>query len=98
MILLELLLDQDTDITKFSKLRLDIEEDQGFQFPVDINFNSRSGMLKGHASFTHQDQPAYVNAEISKLDDGTIRVRLNYDITAGTASNELILRDLVVFL
>lgn len=55
-------------------------------------------MLKGHASFTHQDQPAYVNAEISKLDDGTIRVRLNYDITAGTASNELILRDLVVFL
>lgn len=94
----ELLLDQDTDITKFSKLRLDIEEDQGFQFPVDINFNSRSGMLKGHASFTHQDQPAYVNAEISKLDDGTIRVRLNYDITAGTASNELVLRDLVVFL
>lgn len=94
----DLLLDQDTDITKFSKLRLDIEEIDGFQFPVDINFNSRSGILKGHASFTHQDQPAYVNAEISELDDGTIRVRLNYDITAGTASNELVLRDLVVFL
>ena len=94
----ELLLDADTDITKFSKLRLDIEEMDGFQFPIDIVFNSRSGMLKGHSSFTHQDQPAYVNAEISKLTDGTIRVRLNYDITAGTASNELLLRDLVVFL
>lgn len=94
----DLILDADTDITKFSKLRLDIEEIDGFQFPVDINFNSRSGILKGHSSFTHQDQPAYVNAEISKLDDGTIRVRLNYDITAGTASNELVLRDLVVFL
>lgn len=94
----ELLLEQETDISKFTKMRLDIEEFDGFQFPVDIMFNSKSGSLKGHATFTHGNAPAYVNAEVYYLPDKTIKIRLNWDITAGTTSNELLLRDVVVFL
>ena len=94
----DLLLDAETDITKFTKLRLDIEEYDGFQFPVDIMFNSRSGSLKGHATFTHGNAPAYINAEVYYLEDKSIKIRLNWDITAGITSNELLLRDVVVFL
>lgn len=93
----ELLLDQQTDIRRFTRLRLDIEEKFGLQFPIDINLNSGTDHLKGHATFTHQEKPAYVNAEVYREDD-TIKIRLNYDITAGIESNELDLRDLVVFL
>ena len=94
----ELLLDQVTDISKFTRIRLDIEEFEGFQFPVDIVFNSRSGSLKGHSTFTHGNEPVYVNAEIYRNDDGDIKFRLNWDVVAGIQSNELILRDVVVYL
>ena len=77
---------------------LDIEEFEGFQFPVDIVFNSRSGSLKGHSTFTHGNEPVYVNAEIYRNDDGDIKFRLNWDVVAGIQSNELILRDVVVYL
>lgn len=94
----ELLLDQETDISKFTRIRLDIEEFEGFQFPVDIVFNSRSGSLKGHSTFTHGNEPVYVNAEIYRNDDDDIKIRLNWDVVAGIQSNELILRDVVVYL
>lgn len=94
-----------TNIKKFTRLRLDIEEHAGLQFPVDILFNSGIDHLKGHATFTHQDKPAYVNAEIYYIEDALnptapkkVGIRLNYDITAGIESNQLHLRDLVVFL
>lgn len=93
-----LLLDNTTDFRRFTKLRLDIEEQDGFQFPIDINLNTGSGeVMKGHASFTHQEKPAYINAELYR-ENGNIKLRLNYDITAGVGSNLLNLRDIVVFL
>ena len=68
-----------------------------FQYRI-IRFNQGSEVLKGHASFTHQDRPAYVNAEIYRNKEDKIVIRLNYDITAGTTSNELDLRDVVILL
>lgn len=94
----ELLLDKDVDIRKFTKLRFDIEEKDGLQFPVDVLFNSGTDHLKGHASFTHQEQPVYINAEMYRDDDDTLTLRVNYDVSAGVASNELDIRDIVVFL
>ena len=93
----ELLIDSSINIKKITCLRLDVEEQDGLQYPVDIKFNSGTEHLKGHASFTYQDLPAYVNAEIYKV-DGTLHVRLNYDITAGVDANEFDLRDLVIYL
>ena len=93
-----LLIDQSCNIRKFTGIKLDIEEVNGFQFPVIIRFNQGSEVLKGHASFTHQDRPAYVNAEVYRDKDDKIVVRLNYDITAGITSNELDLRDVVILL
>lgn len=94
----DLLIQNITDIKRFTKLRLDIEEINGLQFPVDIQFNSGIDHLIGHASFTHQDKPVYINAEIWKDDDEQIILRLNYDVTAGVESNELVLRDMVIYL
>ena len=94
----DVLLDPETDISKITRLRLDIEEVDGFQFPVDIPFNSKTASLKGHASFTHGNLPAYVNAEIYRDSANAIKIRLNYDVTAGTTSNELKIRDVVVYL
>lgn len=93
----ELLLEDSVDITRITKLRVDIEEVDGFQFPIDINFNAKNTTLKGHASFTHGNLPAYINAEVYRKTDGSINIRLNYEITAGTTSNELRIRDVVVY-
>lgn len=91
-------LDSSVDISRIKRLRLDIEEIQGHQFPVDIMFNAHGETRKGHATFTHQDKPAYVNAEMYRDEENKIVLRLNYDITAGTESNPLSLRDMVVYL
>lgn len=92
----ELLLDSNTNISKITKLRLDIEEEDGLQFPIDIPFSGGMEHAKGHATFTHQNLPAYVNAEMYRVDD-TLKIRLNYDITAGVESNTLSIRDIVIF-
>lgn len=91
-------LDKSVDISRIKKLRLDIEEIQGHQFPIDVQFNAHGETRKGHASFTHQNAPAYVNVEMYRDSSNNIVVRLNYDITAGTESNPLSLRDMVVYL
>ena len=93
----ELLLDEVTDIRRFTRLRLDVEEKDGLQFPVDIHFNSGTTSLKGHASFTHQNEPVYVNAEMTQDEENGIHLRLNWDVVAGVDSNELDLKDLVVY-
>lgn len=90
-------LDENTDIRRFNRLRLDIEEKDGLQFPIEVLFNSGTNTLKGHASFTHQNEPVYVNAEMSKTEENGIRLRLNWEVVAGTSSNELDLRDLVIY-
>ena len=92
-----LLLNPDTDIRRFSRLRLDIEEKDGLQFPIDVLFNSGTNYLKGHASFTHQNDPVYVNAELSKTEKDGIHLRLNWEVVAGISSNELDLKDLVIY-
>lgn len=94
----ELLIDHTTNIRKFTGVRLDIEEVGGYQFPIDIKFNSGSESLKGHATFTHQNKVAYINAEVYRDSNDKIVIRLNYDITAGVNSNELNLRDIVILL
>lgn len=94
----ELLLDGEVDIRKFKRLRFDIEEVGGLQFPVDVLFNSGTDHLKGHASFTHQEQPVYINAELYRDENEVLTLRVNYDVTAGVESNELDIRDIVVFL
>ena len=93
----DLLIDSSVDITRIKRLRVDVEEVNGLQFPVDINFNAGTDHLKGHAAFTHQEQPVYINAEIYYEDNKPV-CRLNYDVIAGTESNELDIRDLVIFL
>ena len=93
----DLLIDHNTNIRKFTGLRLDIAEVGGYQYPVDIKFNSGTEVLKGHATFTHQNEVAYVNAEVYR-ENSKIVIRLNYEITAGITSNELDLKDIVVLL
>jgi hypothetical protein len=93
----DLLIDHNTNIRKFTGLRLDVEEVGGYQYPVDIKFNSGTEALKGHATFTYQNKVAYVNAEVYR-ENGKIVIRLNYDITAGITANELNLKDIVILL
>ena len=93
----DLILDTSVDITKFKKLRVDVSETDGFQFPVDIQFNSGTDHLKGHASFTHNNEPVYINAEIFIVNN-KIYVRLNWDVVAAVESNPLEIKDLVIFL
>ena len=91
-------LDKSTDIRRIQTLRLSLEEKNGLQFVVDIPFNTGLDHLSGHASFTYQDQPAYVNAEIFRDSSKEIVIRVNYSILGGTDSNELDIRDMVVLL
>ena len=93
-------LDNSVDISRIKKLRLDIEEIQGFQFPVDIEFNAYGDSRKGHATFTHANEPAYINAEMYRdtNNNNQIVIRLNYEITAGESTVGLSLRDIVAFL
>lgn len=94
----ELLLAEAADIRKFKRLRFDIEEKSGLQFPIDVVLNSGTEHLSGHASFTHQQQPVYINAELYYNNDDVLTLRVNYDVSAGTESNELDIRDIVVYL
>ncbi len=94
----EILLESETDLRRIRCLRVDIEETDGLQFAVDIGFSSGTSHLLGHGSFVYQNQPAYVNAEIYYNSTGAIEIRLNYDVQAGTASNALNIRDMVIFL
>ena len=90
-------LDPCTDITRITKLRVDIEELDGHCFAVDIPF-TRADTLKGHAVFTHADEPAYINAEIVK--DGTdITISLNFNViaTQNNTTNRIYIRDLIVY-
>lgn len=89
-------LSSNTDIRRIKKMRLNIEEKSGLQFPVDVMFNSGTDHLKGHATFTHQEKPVYINAEIF-YEDKQIVIRLNYDVVAGVDATELDLRDIAVF-
>ena len=91
------ILDDNTDISRITKLRLDIEEKEGLTYPVDIQFNPGTTTPKGHATFIHQNQPAYVNAKVYDV-AGTVHIQLDYDVTAGIASNELVLRDMIIYL
>lgn len=93
----DLILHPSVDITKFKRLRVDVSEVDGLQFPVDIQFNSGTNHLKGHASFTHSNEPVYINAEIFIV-SGQICVRLNWDVVAANESNTLEIKDLVIFL
>ena len=90
-------LNTNVDISRIHTLRLDIEEIQGYQFPIDIKFNAYGESRKGHASFTYANQPAYINAEMYR-EDNKIVIRINYDILAGNDNNILSLRDMVVYL
>lgn len=92
----DLLLNQDIDFTRITKLRIGIEETDGLQFGIDVTFDPGQKQLKGHASFTHQSAPAYINAAIYKVDN-KLKIRLDFDITAGTESNQLTMRHLVVW-
>lgn len=92
----ELFLEQTTNIRKFTKLRLDLEEQDGLQYPIDIPFNSGTEHLKGHASFTYQNEPVYINAEIYR-ENGKITVRINSEVLAGIESNELDVKDMVIY-
>lgn len=96
----DLLITEDVDITRFRKLRLNIQEDQGNRFAVDIPFNGTDDVLKGHASFTHQEQPAYVNVEIyhDKNNGNKLTVDVNYQIVAGESSVKISIKDMVIFL
>ncbi len=96
----DLLFKEKVDITRFRKLRINIEEDKGNQFAIDIPFSPDTKTLKGHSSFTHQEQPAYVNAEIyrNQKKNDELTVDINYQIVAGESSTKLTIRDMVIFL
>lgn len=91
-------LEKSTDIRRIQSLRLSLEERNGLQFVVDVPFNVGLDHLSGHASFTYQDQPAYINAEIYRNQLKEIVIRVNYSILGGTDSNELDIRDMSVLL
>lgn len=92
-----LLLDNYTDISKVTKLRLALEELGGNTYAVDIPFNNGMSTHSGRAVDLYKNQPAYYNAELSKDEAGQIHLVLNWDVTAGLESTELTLREIVCF-
>lgn len=92
----DLMVDKNTDITRFQKLRLDIAEEGGMQFPIDIHFNSGYSPLKGHGTFTYMDRPVYVNVTMFREND-ELECIINFDVTAGSDNNKLTIRDLVIY-
>lgn len=92
-----ILLESSIDISRLSKLRLDLEEVNGRTFIADINFNPGSDHLVGRCSFSYLSMPAYINAEIYYNSTGGISIKLDYDIESGISSNELKIRDITVF-
>lgn len=93
----ETILEKNIDISRITKVRLDIAEDKGLTFPVEVVFNSGTDHPKGHGVFIHQNMPAYVNAEMYSKDE-KIYIKVNFEVTAGLSSNELKLKDMVVYL
>ena len=87
---------ENVDISRITKMRLDIKEEEGLEFAVDIPF-AQSAHLKGHATFTHQDEPAYINAEVYKDASANIIIALNFNVLAGLESNKLTVKDIVFF-
>lgn len=86
------------DISRIRKVRCDIAETDGYEFAIDIPFNASSKKMKGHATFTHGNKPAYINAELYENEDGSPEITLGYNVTAGAQSNQLTIKDLVVYL
>lgn len=92
----DLFIDPSTDVSRITKLRLNLQEDAGMVYAVDIPFNSEMETLSGRTVDIYNSQPAYYNAEITKKDNG-VELLLNYDVTAGVDANKLILRDMLIY-
>lgn len=95
----DLLMTEEVDITRFRKLRLNIQEESGNTFALDIPFSSGEN-LKGHGTFTHQEQPAYVNVEIyhDTNNENKLTVDVNYQVVSGLGSTPISIKDMVIFL
>lgn len=93
----DLFIDPATDISRITKLRLNLQEDAGMTYAVEIPFNDGTQNLSGRTVDIYNSRPAYYNAEISRKEDGNIELFLNYDITAGKDANMLTLRDMQVY-
>lgn len=93
----DLLLDNFTDISRITKIKLALEEVGGHKYAVEIPFNTGMTELSGRAVDLFMNKPAYYNVEIKKDSSGQIHLILNYDITAGLESNELVLREIVCY-
>ena len=102
-------LEDEIDISKIKKVRLNLLEETGTtsltdgteiatgnKFPVDINFASGNEDMLGNTAFVYNNDYAYINMSIVKV-NGKIVMRLNANIRAGLASNPLMLRDVVIY-
>ena len=103
------LLEDNIDISRIKKVRLNLLEETGTttnpngevistgnRFPVDINFASGNEDLYGNTAFVYNNDHAYINMSIVKV-NGEIVMRLNANIRAGLSSNVLMLRDVVIY-
>lgn len=91
-------LEDNVDLTRIKKIRYDMEEEDANRFPVYIEVNSRTNDLLGTQTFYYNGKPAYMNGRIRRNpQNNKIEIMLDIDVTAGLASTQLNLRQVVIY-
>lgn len=93
------ILENEIDISKIKRIRCDLEEQGTNKFPVTMDLIPGSNDLIGNTSFTYNGKPAYITGRIYRNPStGVIEVSVNAEIVAGLTSNQLNLRQVLIFL
>lgn len=97
------LLNNLTDFRRIKKVRLELAEQGGYPFPVDINFIPGLEELNGFAAFNYSHKPANIHMRIFRdtdlqyTEDEGIIFDLNYHVEAGVEATQLDLRGVVIY-
>lgn len=91
------LIHDDTDISKITKVRIDLMEQDVAAFPVDILFVPGMDNLRGATTINYNGAPADFVMNIEKDIDGDIHMYIHAHIQAGISSNVLTMRHVTLF-
>lgn len=91
-------LEKNTDISRVRKIRCDLEELNANKFPIYFDVISGSQDLLGVTAFNYNGKAVFMNVRMLRNTiSKEIELTVDIDVTAGLSSNELNLRQVIIY-
>ena len=90
-------LENDTDITRFRKIRFELAEDGDSRYAVEAPFIPGKELLKATANFNYNGKNAFINGTMTRNSSGNVQINVDTFVEAGVSSNPLYLRHVILF-